>query len=104
MAGFFLQALLKRGNQRIALGDDFVFHLKNFLPLATLLALLLSQFALDAVLLLQGGGLAGIALELRDAGFGVLQGLFGGQQLVVGPAFELVAFFMEEALVGLQHS
>src|SRR3546814_7888305 len=57
-------------------------------------------FALDAILLLQGGGLAGVALQLGDARLGVLQGFLCGQQLVVGPAFQLVAFFIEQALVG----
>ena len=100
---FFLQALLERGNQFVALGDDLVLDGENFLPQTSLLALQLRQFALDAVLLLQGDSLAGVALQLCDACLGVLQCLLCGQQFVVSPAFQLVPFFIEEALVGFQH-
>ncbi|MGC8854613.1 MAG: hypothetical protein ACP5OY_06860 [Halothiobacillaceae bacterium] len=44
-------------------------------------------------MLMQGGRLAGVALQPGD----------GGQQLVVGSAFQLVAFFIEQALAGFQH-
>jgi hypothetical protein len=92
--GALLEALLQGVDQAVAFVVDLVLDIKDGLALAALFAFGLADAHLNGVLRVGGGGLAGFALQAAQLGLGVLQGLLGGEDLVLGPFLQLVALFL----------
>src|ERR1700680_4678564 len=85
----------------IALGQDAVLNLKNFLAEFALAALGLGNFSLQDRLLREVGDLVGCVAQFADAFFDVLKCFFGTGHLIVGPAIELGEFGFKKARVSL---
>lgn len=97
-----VQATLQGSDQRIALGFDPILHVEDFAPLATLLAFQSPDSVLDGGQIFHRGRSPGAPLGVLQAGFGVLQGLLGPQQLVFDPLAQPLALGLEVGVVLLQ--
>src|SRR5690606_8306622 len=94
-----VEAALQRGNQGVAPFLDLILDIEDFLPLATLLALQGLDLVLQRRLFLHGRRGVGTTLSVLQPCLGVVQGLFGGQQLIFSPLLELLAFGLKVGVV-----
>lgn len=97
--GLSLETPFQGLNELVALRFDLVFHIEDLLALAALAPFEIPCFFLQRLLLFNALGKAGTALGVPESGFGVLQRLFGGKDLIIGPALQLFPFLLEVLVV-----
>jgi hypothetical protein len=100
--GLLFHAFFQSFNELVTARLNLVLHIKDGLMLTTPLAFEGFQVLLQAALFFDGLRQTGTALGVTITGFGVQQGLFSSEDLVIRPVLQLFAFTLEALIVLVQ--